>query len=329
MSREGPSIKQYIKTALRLSLLYVLFAWLWIVFSDRVLALLVVDTAMLTEAQTFKGSAFVIVTGILVFFTLKREFRARQLVEEELARHRDKLEDIVKERTDELNIANKEIARLENLHLVGEMAAGIGHEIRNPMTAVRGFLQILMNKIDCAKYNDYFEVMIEELDHANSIITEYLTLAKNRNVDLKPNSLNNILDAIYPLLVSEASVSGHDIEMDSGDIPDLLLDEKEIRQLILNLVRNGFEAMSPGDKIIVKTFSENDKVVLAIKDQGTGIKQEIMDKIGTPFFTSKDQGTGLGLAICYSIAARHNATIKIETGDIGTTFFVIFEGPVN
>ncbi|GBF32171.1 sporulation kinase [Desulfocucumis palustris] len=223
----------------------------------------------------------------------------------------------------------KEMARLDRLNLVGEMAAGIGHEIRNPMTTVRGFLQLLNNKDECIGYKDYFNLMIQELDRANSIITEYLSLAKNKAVDYKMQNLNNIVKTMSPLITADAMTSDKHIEFGFGHIPDLLLDEKEMRQLILNLVRNGLDAMPPGGKLSIETFldSENedgDVVILSVRDQGCGIPQELLEKIGTPFFTTKENGTGLGLAVCYSIAARHNASIKVETGSSGTTFAVLF-----
>jgi signal transduction histidine kinase len=112
--------------------------------------------------------------------------------------------------------------------------------------------------------------------------------------------------------------------MEIGDIPDILLDEKEIRQLILNLVRNGLEAMLAGGRITIKTFKEGESVVLAVQDEGKEIERNVLEKMGTPFYTTKDSGTGLGLAVCYSIAARHNAAIRVETGLSGTTFFVVF-----
>lgn len=218
-----------------------------------------------------------------------------------------------------------EIARLDRLNLVGEMAAGIGHEIRNPMTAVRGFLQMLGEKDDCARYKDYFELMIDELDRANSIITEFLSLAKNKAVELKSKDLNNIVHAILPLISADAIVTDKYIEVVLDEVPNLLLDEKEIRQLILNLVRNGLEAMSPGGTLTLKTFSESDEVVLAVVDQGRGIEPAVLEKIGTPFYTTKENGTGLGLAVCYSIAARHKASITVDTGPTGTTFYVRFK----
>ncbi len=103
------------------------------------------------------------------------------------------------------------------------------------------------------------------------------------------------------------------------------MDEKEIRQLILNLSMNGLEAMSPNGTLTIKTYVEGENVVLEIQDQGCGIKEEFLEKIGTPFFSTKSHGTGLGLSICHGVAARHNAEIKVNTSKQGTTFMVIFK----
>ncbi len=224
----------------------------------------------------------------------------------------------------ELRRYQYEIARLDRLNLVGEMSAGIGHEIRNPMTTVRGFLQLLSGKDRFAQDKEYMNLMIEELDRANSIITEFLSLAKNKSVELKRQSLNQKVRTIFPLLFADAIKQDKIIEMQLGDIPYIVIDKNEIKQLILNLVRNGLEAMLPGGMLFIKTFKDDYGVVLAVQDQGTGIAPEVLKKIGTPFFTTKDDGTGLGLAVCYSIAQRNNAKIDIETGSTGTTFYVRF-----
>lgn len=219
---------------------------------------------------------------------------------------------------------DKEMLRLERLSLVGEMAAGIGHEIRNPMTTVRGFLQLLAKKQEILKYEDYINMMLQELDKANSIITEFLLLAKDRPVKLEQQNLNHILESLSPLIVADAILNDKFFRMELGTIPDLLLDKKEIRQLILNLVRNGLEAMQPGGCLIVKTYYSEKEVVLCVEDQGAGIDPGIIDRLGTPFFTTKEKGTGLGLAMCYSIAARHHATIKVDSGSSGTVVYVLF-----
>lgn len=218
----------------------------------------------------------------------------------------------------------KEMARLDRLNVVGEMAAGIGHEVRNPMTSVRGFIQLLANKESDPDKLEYYDIMIGELDRANSIITEFLSLAKDRAVKLTPFLLNNIVNSLYPLLSSDAMKQDKHIMLKKGDISTIFLDEKEIRQLIINLVRNGLEAMPPGGVLTIGTYEEKDEVVLFVEDEGTGIKPEVYDKLGTPFVTTKDEGTGLGLSICYSIANKHNAKIVVKTGSTGTTFYVRF-----
>lgn len=218
-----------------------------------------------------------------------------------------------------------EMLRLERLHLVGQIAAAIGHEVRNPMTSVRGFLQLLQEKKECREFHHYFEIMIGELDRANSIINEFLIMARNKSVKQTRQGLDLIVESIYPMIIADALNVNKNVKLKLGDIPDLPLDEKEIRQLILNLTRNGLEAMSPGGYLHIKTYFDGDEVVLSVQDQGTGIEKAILEKIGTPFFTTKDHGTGLGLATCYSIAARHNASISVETGPDGTTFLVHFK----
>lgn len=223
-----------------------------------------------------------------------------------------------------------EIGQLDRLNIIGEMAASIGHEIRNPMTSVRGFLQMLGEKDKYQGDKTFFELMITELDRANSIISEYLSMAKNKELDLQPQSLDIIIACMHPLLMSDANLLGINIELDLCTPPDILIDESEIRQLILNIARNGMEAMeSIGKKgtLTIGTQCNNNEVVLYIKDEGPGLPLEIIDAVGHPFVTTKSSGTGLGLSVCYSIAARHNANIDFRTGPSGTTFYVRF--PMN
>jgi len=216
----------------------------------------------------------------------------------------------------------QEMLRLDRLNLIGEMAASIGHEIRNPMTAVRGFIQLL-NEQECyAKDKVYFELMIEELDRANGIISEYLSMARDKTVDLQPEYLDQVVKTIKPMLDADANHKEMNIKLELGRPPMPLIDQKEIRQVILNLARNGMEAMSPGGTLTIGTTVKGGDIVLFVKDEGHGLDPDILEKLGTPFLTTKDNGTGLGLAVCYSIAARHNARIDFETGPKGTTFYV-------
>jgi signal transduction histidine kinase len=153
-----------------------------------------------------------------------------------------------------------------------------------------------------------------------------LALAKNKQTDLKPRLLNPIIELLYPLIQAEAIMSGKHVHVEYGANVELPLDEKEIRQLILNLSMNGLEAMEPGGILRIETGTDPEagEVVLTIADQGRGIREEDLEKLGRPFFTTKEHGTGLGLAVCYSIAARHQAAIEVESSGEGTTFRIRF-----
>lgn len=220
----------------------------------------------------------------------------------------------------------KEMARLDRLNLIGEMAASISHEVRNPMTTVRGFLQLLGKKECNLKYKEYYELMLSELDRANNILNEYLSVSRPRESDFKLQSINDIFNSLTPLLQADAFKCGKRIEFELGDVPEVVLDGGEIRQLILNLCRNGLEAMADGGEVIkITTYLQGEEVVLSIRDEGEGIPKEIMGKLGTPFLSTKDNGTGLGLAVCYSIATRHKARIEVSSNAEGTTFVIKFK----
>lgn len=219
----------------------------------------------------------------------------------------------------------KELKRLSGLDLIAQMAAGISHEIRNPMTTVRGFLQILEREDEFERYQNYLHIMIDELDRANNIISEFLSMSNTRSSDLQKLNLNSIIRDMTPLIHVDAFNQNKYIEIETKDLPEIMLNRDETRQLIINLYRNGLEAMSEGKVLKIKTYMEDGSVVLAVQDQGQGIKPDVFEKLGTPFFTTKDKGTGLGLGVCYAIATRHQAKIDIETGPGGTTFFVRYK----
>jgi PAS domain S-box-containing protein len=218
----------------------------------------------------------------------------------------------------------EEVLRLERLNLVGQMATGIAHEIRNPLTTLRGFLQFLQTRKDLGKYVEYFDLSIEELDKISQLTSELIVLARNKSTEFKWTNLNQIICAMLPLIKAEGMLTNKTVETKLEELPELFIDEHEIKQMVLNLAKNGLEAMEENGKLSIATCVEHNEVVLSVCDQGKGIDDEVMKKLGTPFFTTKDTATGLGLAICYSIAERHDAAIKIQTGSEGTVFSVRF-----
>ncbi len=264
-----------------------------------------------------------------VAFRLIRKDQSQIWVEQHLVPIRDEnsgltaVEGIIRDATARKQL-EQELFRLDRLNIVGQMAANIGHEIRNPLTTVRGYLQVMSRKQDLEQYGDNFRLLLDELDRANALITEYLSLSKNRLTDQQPRNLNTIVESLFPLILADAAITNHVVRLELGDLPELPLDEKEIRQLLLNFARNGLEAMRPGKMLTIKTAADDSTVILAVQNEGPEIPPEIMEKLGIPFFTTKENGTGLGLAICYSIANRHRAKIHIDTGPRGTTFSVVF-----
>jgi len=249
----------------------------------------------------------------------------------ELDAFRLSLQTILEKRTRELECEFEkrknleyEVTKLERLNIIGQLAAGLGHEVRNPMTTIRGFLQMLQGKTDLLTYKHYFELMIEELDRTNMIITDYLSLAKSKPIELKRQSLNKLLTNLFPLLLADAYTQGKKCIFEPGNIDELEIDANEITQMVLNLARNGLDAMLLGGRLTIRTFMNGQDTVLSIKDEGKGIKAEHLSKLGTPFFTTKENGTGLGLSMCYRIADSHNARIEVQTSPNGTTFLVQF-----
>lgn len=220
--------------------------------------------------------------------------------------------------------AERELARLERLNMVGEMAAGIAHEVRNPLTTVRGFLQLLSSKDNTKQYHEFYDLMVEELDRANFIISDFLSLAQDKTSDFELTNISEMVRGLSPLLAADALNQDKEIKLELEPVSDILGNKNELRQLLLNIARNGFEATPVGTTLTIQTLRLEDHIILRVRDQGEGIDPLIVERLGTPFLTTKDQGTGLGLAICKTIAVRHHASISYESNPSGTTVTVKF-----
>lgn len=225
----------------------------------------------------------------------------------------------------ELEKLRTELIHVERLSMVGQMAASITHEIRNPMAVVRGFLQLMKEKSPDS-LDHYYRIVMDELDRANGIISDFLSLAQNRISEKEESHLHDIIHELSPLLWADANLRGQSIEMQlGGNIPSLLLNGKEIKQLILNLCRNAMEAMDEKGVVTIGTRLEGDTVELIVQDTGVGIPKAKLDRLFEPFFTTKSKGTGLGLALCLSIMQRHNGNITVSSEEAqGTCFTATF-----
>lgn len=223
----------------------------------------------------------------------------------------------------------EEMAKLDRLSLVSQMAAGVAHEIRNPLTVIKGFLQYFQMKEVAASTKEQCSLVLDELGRVETIITDFLSLAKNRATEQKQCNINSILEGVYPLLTAEALKNGVELKLNLDKrIPETLLNGKEIIQLILNLTRNAMEAIEEHGLVTIQTQLADRNYSMTISDNGCGIPPEICKNIFNPFYTTKENGTGLGLAICASIVNRHNGAIEVVSASHeGTTFCITL--PIN
>nr|WP_285855784.1 ATP-binding protein [Paenibacillus camelliae] len=205
------------------------------------------------------------------------------------------------------------------------MAASITHEIRNPMAVVRGYVQLLQERSHVAQ-REYFSIIIEELDRTNQIISDFLTLAQNKREQKFSNSLNDVINELVPLLQADANLRGQMLVVELSDqLPPYQINESEIKQLLLNISRNGMEAMQQDGVLTIKTMFVNRQIILSIADTGLGIPDELKQKIFEPFYSSKRMGTGLGLPLCANIVHRHNGKISVlNNSQQGTIFQIHF-----
>ncbi|GGE29350.1 hypothetical protein GCM10011391_04860 [Pullulanibacillus camelliae] len=212
----------------------------------------------------------------------------------------------------------KDLNESKKLTLAGQLAAGIAHEIKNPLTAIKGFLHLI--KADYHGNDMYINVITEEINRIESIITELLILAKPTEAKLTQCSITQILDQVITLLNTVAHLKGTEIQANyAPNLPLLFCDENKIKQVFINLLNNALEAMNNGGIINVVVTSENEHLIIQIIDQGTGMSKEQLDKVGQPFYTTKENGTGLGLMICRQIIENHQGRITFSSSSSGTT----------
>lgn len=214
-------------------------------------------------------------------------------------------------------LSREAIEQNEKLSLAGVLAAGIAHEIRNPLTSLRGFIQLLQHKQPF-----YTKIMLEEIDRINSIVSELLILAKPKVASYESKQLHLLIEDTLMLLKAQALL--YNIEMTAAYHPDalqgkVLCDENRIKQVFINLVKNAMEAMLDGKGAVHIQLSQEDQwLLVSVTDEGGGIPRELIDSIGKPFITTKENGTGLGLMVCSQIITEHNGTIQFESERKGT-----------
>lgn len=207
--------------------------------------------------------------------------------------------------------AEEMMIRSEKLSIIGQLAAGLAHEIRNPLTSLKGFTQLLKSKSKDDSF--YFDTMLTELERINLIVGDFMTLAKPQLSQFGYRNVYGMLEHVISVLNHQAILLNVNlVSRVSRALPDIYCDENQLKQVFINLIKNAMEAMPRGGNVFITAeHASPDTVCIKIKDQGEGIPESIVHKLGEPFLTTKTNGTGLGLMISYRIMEHHHGTMKI------------------
>jgi two-component system, sporulation sensor kinase E len=223
----------------------------------------------------------------------------------------------------------EQLWKSDRLNVIGELAAGIAHEIRNPMTALKGFIQLLEGSIK-KDHSMYYDVITSELARIDSIINEFLIIAKPQEIRFQEGDINQIIRETVDLLNAQAVLYNVQFKTTyDGQLPLIYCESNQLKKVFINIIKNAIEVMPEGGNITITTKEiNNQRILVSIGDEGIGIPKEKINKLGEPFFTTKDQGTGLGLMVSYKIMDEHNGTIRVESEvGKGTVFHLTL--PVN
>jgi two-component system sensor histidine kinase HydH len=230
----------------------------------------------------------------------------------------------------ELKKLEKEVQRHDRLVALGKMAAGVAHEVRNPLSSIKGFATLLGSKFkDGSQEHEAADLLVQEADRLNRSITELLNYARPTALRKKPVNLGDIVDSSLKLISSDAKALEVNILLDvEPDLPTISVDKDKINQILLNLYLNGLQAMEHSTfkkelKVYVHRDANAGMLVIEVKDTGCGIPQEDLDKVLDPYYTTKPDGTGLGLALAYKIIDEHKGIIRFSSSEgEGTTVSV-------
>ncbi|WP_201712907.1 ATP-binding protein [Rossellomorea arthrocnemi] len=228
---------------------------------------------------------------------------------------------LIENRLEQLRV-KKELMKAEKFNVVSQLAASVAHEIRNPMTTVRGFMQLLQRETLTEEQKSFINISIQELDHAQDVINQYLSLAKPQTEEYEVFSLTDTINESVDVMSTYAVMSS--IQINSHIENDLMVQgiKIELKQVLLNLLKNAIEAIKENGEITVAAHVHKDgRIMVVIQDNGAGMPPDQLKVLGRPYYSTKEKGTGLGLTVCYQIIKRMKGEIQVESEQgVGTTF---------
>ncbi|XJZ25790.1 PAS domain S-box protein [Bacillota bacterium Lsc_1132] len=215
--------------------------------------------------------------------------------------------------------------RQDKLAAVGQLAAGVAHEIRNPLTSMKGYTEFLQLDEKDPERQEFLNIILDEIERVNSIVEDFMVLAKPKAVELEEKNLVPVVKNVLSLLEFEARKKNVRLHFDcEQEIIQIECDENRLKQVFLNFIKNGIEAMPNGGDLSVTIVIQKKNVQISIQDTGVGISAEKLQKLGEPFFTTKKNGNGLGLMVSFKIIESHNGKVFVESEpNKGTTFNIL------
>ncbi len=230
---------------------------------------------------------------------------------------------------DELQATFQQLLQAEKLASLGELSAGIVHEVRNPLASIKGAIEILEDELEPdSPRREFAGLARKEIDRLDRLVGEFLRFARPAEPSKAFGDPNEVVESVIKLIENQAAADSVSVVKDlQKDIPKLLIDAEQIKQVILNLAINGIQAMAQeqaGSKTVTfRTVERDGKCVIEVGDSGPGIDKDYFSKIFDPFFTTKENGVGLGLSIAHKIAAQHEGQLIAENTTQGTLFSLI------
>ncbi|WHZ01327.1 PAS domain S-box protein [Neobacillus sp. YX16] len=215
--------------------------------------------------------------------------------------------------------------RQDKLAAVGQLAAGVAHEIRNPLTSMKGYAEFLTLDEQDPERLEFMNIILDEIERVNTIVEDFMVLAKPKMVELEEKNVVPVIKNVVSLLEFEARKKHVKLTFDCPhEIIQIECDENRLKQVFLNFIKNGIEAMPNGGELHVKTMIHDNNVQISIQDTGVGIPKEKLKQLGEPFYTTKKNGNGLGLMVSFKIIENHNGKVFVESEpNKGTTFNIL------
>jgi two-component system NtrC family sensor kinase len=297
------------------------------------------------------GITILTVSAIIVLFIQKAVYRpVRELAEGTTrvaagdfthaipARSEDEIGQLAKSfntMTKRLKEVQYQLLQSEKLASIGKLSATIAHEINNPLNGILTYTKLIERKLvdgtfkkqEIPKFRSYLAIMERETERCSTIVRNLLDFARQREPSLKPDvDINEVVEEALSLLANQIALQEITVEKQYGQLPPIMADATQLRQVFLNTILNSCEAMNSGGILtITTTYSDKRKKVVQVEiaDNGVGIDEKDLSKIFDPFFTSKEQGTGLGLSVVYGIISSHHGTIQVKSKvEEGTTILI-------